>query len=273
MKRAIMVLCLLAFAIRTPCQAQDLPKVPVAVTWNYYPQPKTLVLHLTNNSGKDITAYNVSIRNKYADGTHDDQCCGLQSSSEFLGGLIAAQMAKDTPSEQFADRGNNTFTAGATRDQTILETKDISSVDAVVDVAVYADGTKDVENSDALKRIWAGRQRELLAMQKIDQIVQNALADQTNEHPSAAALTELTAYTVQMAKYTVEMRGREESINDIQQGQEAYLDNGIQTLRNMQQPRGKTTERERLAKYAESLKKQIELMSPHCALMTITVFQ
>lgn len=266
------VLCI-AFAMRTPGQAQDVPNVPVAVTWNYYPQPKTLFVHLTNNSGKDITAYNISVRNKYADGTQDDQCCGLQSSSEFLGGLIAAQMAKGTPSEQFADRANNIFAAGTTRDQTILETKDISSVDAIVDVAVYADGTKDVENENALKRIWAGRQRELLAMQKINRIVQDALADQTNEHPTVAALTELTAHTVQLAKYTVEMRGREESMNDIQQGQEAYLDNGIQTLRNMQQPRGKTTERERLTKYAESLEKRIGLMSPHCALVTITLFQ
>jgi len=78
-----------------------------------------LVLHLTNISGKDITAYNITVRNKYADGTQDDPCCGTQSTSEFLGGLIGSQMAKGTPSEESAERGNNIFAAGTTRDQTV----------------------------------------------------------------------------------------------------------------------------------------------------------
>jgi hypothetical protein len=244
----------------------------VVVTWNYYPQPKMLVLHLTNISGKDITAYNLTVRNKYADGTQDDPCCGVQSSSELLGGLIAAQMAKGTSFEESAERGNNIFAAGTTRDQTVPEPKDITGVDAVVDVAVYADGTKDVANDDALKRIWAGRQRQLLALQKVNQIIQNALADPT-EHPTAAALTELANYSAQMTKYTMEQIGQAQSMYDFQQGQEMYLQNGIQTLRSMQQPQGKTTVRERLKGYAERLEREIELMSPHCALVTITLIQ
>jgi hypothetical protein len=101
-KRLLLTLLCIALTPRAS-EPQGVQKqvqnVPMAVTWNYYPQAKTLVLHLTNNSGKDITAYNVSLRNKYADGTQDDPCCGMQSSSEMLGGLIAAQMAKGTPSE------------------------------------------------------------------------------------------------------------------------------------------------------------------------------
>ncbi len=293
MKSTIVAALCLVFAVRTSGQAtttydtgtgHGIPPIPtvhseipntlpaVVVTWHYYAEPKMLVIHLTNNSGKDITAYNVSIRNKYADGTHDDQCCGLQSSSELLGGLIAVQMAKGTPSEESAERGNNIFAAGTTRDQTVPETKGISGVDAVVDVVVYADGTKEVGNEDALKRIWAGRQRELLAVQKVNWIIQNSLADPT-EHPTAAALTELAKYSAQMTKYTIEQMGKEQGMYDIQQGQEAYLQNGIQTLRSMQQPRGKTTERERLKEYAESLEKRITLMEPHCALVPIVLMQ
>jgi len=109
-------------------------------------------------------------------------------------------------------------------------------------------------------------------MQKVIQIVQNALADST-EHPTAAALTELANYSAQMTKYTMEQMGKEQSRYDIQQGQEAYLQNGIQTLRSIQQPRGKTTERERLKEYAESLEKRITLMEPHCALVPIVLMQ
>lgn len=291
MRPAIVAVLCIASAIRTPGQTpttvtlycpialpaptvhSEIPNTltAVAVTWNYYPQPKMLVLHLTNISGKDITAYNLTVRNKYADGTQDDPCCGVQSSSELLGGLIAAQMAKGTPSEEIVERGNNTFAAGTTRDQTVPESKDIIGVEAVVDVAVYADGTKDVQNDGALMRIWAGRQRQLLALQKVNQFIQSSLADQT-EHPAAAALTELADYSAQMTKYTVEQVGKAQAY-DFQQGIEMYLQNGIQTLRSMQQPRGKTTERERLKEYAESLEKEIDLMSPHCALVTITVVQ
>ncbi len=214
-KRLLLAVLCLAFAIRTSGQAQF---QKVVVTWNYYAQPKMLVLHLTNNSGKDITAYNISVRNKYADGTQDDQGSS-QTTSELLGGLIAAQMAKGTPSEKFTERSNNIFAAGTTRDQPIPETKDISGVDAVVDVVIYADRTKDVENEDALKRIWAGRQRELLATQKVNQIIHNALADPT-DHPVAVALTELSNVAIQMTKYSVESGGRAQGIYDIQQGQE-----------------------------------------------------
>lgn len=42
---------------------------PVTLTWDYDAQKKTLTLHLENNSGKDITAYNISMLEKYADGS------------------------------------------------------------------------------------------------------------------------------------------------------------------------------------------------------------
>ena len=74
MKSAIVAVLCVAFTLRTSVQAQEVQKVPVPVTWDYYPQPKSLVLHLVNNSGKDIAAYNITVKSKYADGTHDDPC-------------------------------------------------------------------------------------------------------------------------------------------------------------------------------------------------------
>jgi hypothetical protein len=57
-----MLLCI-SSAIRTPCQTQA-QNVPVSITSDYYVQPKVLVLHAFNNSGKDIIGYHITIRNK-----------------------------------------------------------------------------------------------------------------------------------------------------------------------------------------------------------------
>ena len=62
-----MLLWALAFiAGATQVQAQT---VPVVITSDYYAQPKVLVLHALNNSGKDITGYTIVTRYKKPDGT------------------------------------------------------------------------------------------------------------------------------------------------------------------------------------------------------------
>jgi hypothetical protein len=281
MSPLVALLCMLAFSPRASGQTQ-VQKVPLVLTWNYDAQEKKLTLHLANNSGKDITAYTFSMAEKYTDGStnpyyaegirHDIR--DSERMEDLLGLMITVQQARGTSEEERMRReyGNGTFAAGTTRDQNILETKDISDVQAIVDVVIYADGTKDVENEDALKRIWASRQRALLATQKISQIVQNVLADQT-DHPVAAALAELSRVAAEMTQYSVEAGGRGQGMYDIQQGQEPYLQNGMQTLKSLQQLRGKATERERLAQYAESLEKTIKLMAPHCELVPIVLMQ
>ncbi len=43
----------------------------MVITSDYYAQPKKLVLHALNNSGKDIVGYTILIRHKNPDGTLD----------------------------------------------------------------------------------------------------------------------------------------------------------------------------------------------------------
>jgi hypothetical protein len=138
MKSASVAVLCIAFTLRASAQAQEVQKVPVSVTWNYYPQPKSLVLHLVNNSGKDIAAYDITVKNKYEDGTHDDPCC-LQHTYNMLSRLVEIQTAKDPAAVARSDRelGYGIFAAGATRDVVLKETKDIADVEAVVDVAFY----------------------------------------------------------------------------------------------------------------------------------------
>jgi hypothetical protein len=116
----LMLFCIV-FAPRTSGQTPEVQKrpVPVAVTSNYYPQPKSLLLHLVNNSSKDITAYAITVKNKYADGTHDDDL--LQQQYNMLNRLIEIQTAKDPAAQERRERelGDGIMFAGTTRTATL----------------------------------------------------------------------------------------------------------------------------------------------------------
>lgn len=264
MKSAIVAVLCIAFTLGTSqTQVQNLP---VAVTWNYYAQPKTLILHVLNNSGKDIIGYNVTVGWKNPDGTWNDRVGRLPYRRDSLISLVMIQMAKDPIAEERTQRefGNGPYAPGTTQDATLrwgINTD--SGLDAVADVVFYADGTFYEQNEDAFKRMLADRQRQLLAIKKTDEIIQNALADSTNEHPMATVITGL-------AKAASESMSRKADNIDTEQGLERFLEPVVQTMHMMQDRRlggyPGNTERERLRQYLDEQEKKVELMTPHCHL-------
>ncbi len=236
---------------------------PVVITSDYYAQPKVLVLHVLNNSGKDITGYTMIIRHKNPDGTLDKGSRGEQT-TDMLNVLITAQMAKDpTASERIqqqkigndsfpASAGTGLFMAGDTRDMTLTGINSGSELDITYGVVFYSDGTYDQTDDDAFKRLLAMRQSGLQQMKDANESIRNALADTTNDHPVATVLTELN-------------RRQVEAMEKPNQG---FFPMDLGTLRYLQQPaygeqKGKT-ERERLTQYVEEEEKRVELMTPHC---------
>src|SRR5712691_9269856 len=65
LKRLPYMLFLAAFAV--PLQASP-PIGLVVQTWNYDPQTNVVTAQIVNVSKKDITGYNISIKETYADG-------------------------------------------------------------------------------------------------------------------------------------------------------------------------------------------------------------
>ena len=279
MKSAIVVMLCVAFMPRT-AQAQERP---VVLTWNYDAQQKTLTLHLANYSGKDITAYNISISEKYTDGSTNPSCLGGircfpgEKMEEMLGAIVF-QLGKGEERHGMAGAGvlvngqrapgtvdvermrreyGKVFATGTTRDQVILEAKDISDVDAVVDMVVYADATADVQNERAFKQLMAMRKGQLLAMEKVNEVVKRVLADPTVDSPISAALTELTPLA------DVPQR-KNRSPEDTEFSEAIHLQSTVKNFQNMQRWRMNMTEREYLAQYLEGQEKRVALMSPHC---------
>jgi hypothetical protein len=252
------VLCVVAFG---QAQAQN---VPVVVTSDYYAQPKVLVLHALNNSGKDITGYTIIVRHKKADETLEENGRS-ESMEDMLSVLITTEMAKDSGASEnirqqdsankiFASRGHGIFVVGETRDVTLLGIESGSDLDAIAGAVFYTDGTYDEQDKDAFKRALASRQAALQQMKEENELILNALADATNEHPVAAVLTELN-------KRLAEAMGKPNH---------GFFYPGPSNLQNLQRPaygpqKGKT-ERQRLTQYVEEQEKRVELMTPHCHL-------
>jgi hypothetical protein len=241
-----------------PSQAQ-VQKMPVVVTWDYYAQPKTLILHALNNSDKDITGYTIIVRHRLPDGTVEQ---GWSASiSDMLSMLITIQMAKDPVAEERTQRENRNgvFTAGTTRDITMYG---IDGPDVVVAAGAvfYADGSYDKQDEQAFKQMLGMRQGQLLAIKKANEIIQNALVDSTNDHPAATAITGLAKAAGDSMAHNAD------GPYDADHFQTANFQSDIQTLKYMQRPQKGMTERERLTQYVEEQERRAELMSPHCHL-------
>src|SRR5882762_9802641 len=262
MKSTILAVLCVAFSLgASSAQGQT---VPVVITSDYYAQPKVLVLHALNNSGKDITGYTIIIRHKKADGRLDENGRS-EHMEDMLGVLIINEMAKDPgASESIREQNSGNaifpkdhgiFLAGTTRDLTMTGIESGSDLDTIAGAVFYTDGTYDEQDKDALKRALTNRQGSLQQMKEEDELIRNALADATNEHPIAVVLAELN-------------KRRAEAMDKPGQG---FFSMDIGNWKYMQQPqahgeqKGKT-ERERLMQFVEEQEKRVELMTPHCHL-------
>lgn len=230
----------------------------VIESWHFDSQHKTLTLHLVNQSHKEVTAYNISIAEKYADGsTNPWYAEGIPHKLQDSGMMEDMLNLMNQPNRK-------AFAAGTTHDYVMYgQEKDIADIEAVVDVVAYADGTADVlDNDRAFRNLVAERKGLLLAMEKITDVIKRALADPMVSDAVSAALNELLPFAESLDAKT-KNRSPEVAENNVAR----YLQGGIRNLKQMQQEKMTwTAEREWLTRYAEFQEKQIALLSPHANL-------
>src|SRR5882762_3896494 len=244
--------------------ADTLPGV-VIESWRYDPAQKAVILHLVNQSHKDVTAFNISILEKYADGStsyldgtpsniHDHQLM-----EDMVGLLINIQLGASPGS------GKGTFVAGTSRDYPDFVGKDVSGIDAVVDVVAYADGSADVlDNDRAFRNLTAERKGRLLAMEKVTDVIKRALADAMVSDPVSVALNELLPFA-ESSDAKTKNRSPEVAENNVARN----LQGDIQNLQRMQQEKMSGTQRESLERYVKYLERMIGLLKPHCELVPL----
>jgi hypothetical protein len=181
MIRSLVYGLVLVFLFASASQAQSPPIGAVVQTWRYDAATKQLVVRVVNTSGKDITALNLSVTEKYADGTTNLS----ERTTDYLP-LMASIEA--SPGLQLK-YGNGTFAAGSSRDIAIPEPKDVVDASIILDMVAYADRSADVTNERAFSHLVADRKEILSAMQQANQAMKDALA---TPDPKSSAVKELT---------------------------------------------------------------------------------
>ena len=172
MIRSTMLGLLLACASSSWAQSPPTTSPGVIVQSARYDASKQgVVIRLVNTSGKDVTAYNLTVTERLTNGTTGT----VELMTDFLGRVT---------------HGRPVFAAGTSHDETNLS-QPVTSVSALVDVVVYADQEAEVANDLAYTRIVAMRQGEVLAKLKANELTAEALADPNVTDPGKQVATEL----------------------------------------------------------------------------------
>jgi len=161
----------------------------VVQTWHYDSQANTVTLQIVNASHKDITGYNISIMETYADGhvnSHELLC-------EYAGRMVFVQEVKGTADEADIRKqfGDGLFHHGESRNEIIGVQPGLQNFEAVVDVVAYTDQTAEATNNDALQRLLEERKASAASTRMANEIIQAALADPNDADPAATAAKEI----------------------------------------------------------------------------------
>lgn len=169
---------------------RSLPVTGVAVqTWHYDPQTNMVTLQIVNASRKDITGYNISLKETYADGHVENH----EVLSDFVGRIKFLQDIKGTPEEARIRKelGDGLFHPGEVRKELVGVQPDLKDFQAEVDVVAYADQTREATNSDGLQRLADHRKTEVASTQMANEIIKAALADPNDANPAATAAAKI----------------------------------------------------------------------------------
>jgi len=146
-----------------------------------------VTVKIVNNSQKDITAFNIAIKETYADGRVEQH----EVLEELMGKVITAKELQGNTSrgaENFRKTyGDGTLHAGAVWDEKLPVQPGLTDYQAVVDVVTYMDGTAESTNDDALGRIVEERQANLDSKRIATEIIKSALADANDTTPAMTA--------------------------------------------------------------------------------------
>ncbi len=141
-----------------PTTQSKLPNTLLGVvieSWHYDPLTNIVTLKVVNTSHRDITAFNIAIKETYADGRVEQH----EMLEEFVGKILAAKQLQGTlQGEAFRKQfGDGAFHPGESRDEIMGVQPGLANYQAVIDVVTYIDGTAEATNNviDARDAVWA----------------------------------------------------------------------------------------------------------------------
>ena len=247
----------LAFCIAFASSLKASPIGAVVQTWQYDSQANTVTVRIANISGKDITAFNMSITETFADhsvSTHE-------LLDDMLSAMLLVQQIKGTPDEDRIrrDLGNGTLAAYQSRDQVFNYDNGnvVTDFQATIDVVAYADGTAEATNAPALERLREHRNADIRSHQKANEILKEVLADSTVQNPTDEAVVRLQRFLAAQPPFN----------NDIESGTIEAIVRDVKNAPRVAAARH-LAEAEFLKQYAAEKDQHISMLSKHSQLRT-----
>ncbi len=190
MKRLPYLTFMLLLALVVPLRASP-PIGAVVQSWHYDAATNTATATIANTSDKDITAFNISLTETYA----DHSVTNHELLVDMLSAVELVQKVKGTSDEDRIRRkfGNGTLAAYQTRDEVFHYNngKVLTAFQGTIDVVAYLDGSAEATNTAALERMREHRNADLRSHQKANQILKEVLADPTIQAPTEEAIKRL----------------------------------------------------------------------------------
>jgi hypothetical protein len=191
MIRYVTSVFVLALALGASTSLHASPPIGAVVqTWHYDPLTNIVTLKIVNISHKDITAFNIAIKETYANGRVQEH----EMLEELVGKILVAKELQGTAEgESFRKQyGDGAFHPGEARDEKLPVQPGLTDYQAVIDVVTYIDGTADAPvNNDGLGRIVEERKASVDSIKMAAEIIRTALADPNDTDPSMTAARKL----------------------------------------------------------------------------------
>ncbi len=179
LKRLPYLMLMLFLAILTVPLRAFPPIGAVVQTWHYDPQTNIVAAQIVNVSNKDITGYNISIKETYAAGhvsSHElmTDTAGAPAFIQELQGTVGEENLRKLL-RSAGGVGDGLFHPGENRKEIIGVQPGLQNFEAVVDVVAYADQTAEATNNDAFQRLLSHRKVTLSSRQAANDIIKAAL--------------------------------------------------------------------------------------------------
>jgi hypothetical protein len=256
LKRLPYLMLMLFLVLAVPLRASP-PIGAVVQTWHYDPQANIVTAQVVNVSHKDITGYNISIKETYADG----HVSSHELMTDTAGALAFIQEVQGTANEDNVRKqlGDGLFHPGESRKEIIGVQPGLRNFEAVVDVVAYADQTAEATtNNDALQRLLSHRKVTLTSRQAANNIIKAALADPNDSDPAATAAKKI------QDRITV-WNAQKHTTLDFEPGEAQGIVDELKGISSQQL----TDKRHGLAQYLAKSERRITTLSPHANLTKI----